>query len=271
MSMPSFPEINPELTREKALEMILASIAMEELALSHIMNAEGEKLQHILSMKETCDKKRPSIDEILCVNQSISNLLDIVSQNQFMLKNKMERVLQSLPCKCSDCNGPNGPQRPPKSHCKSYSSGSTCCCFLSKCSAIFKCTNKCEIWHVGCTLPWNKGNIQGQCIRRDPCNNSKIQICSKGRYMISFIANVSTQLSGQCDIAISIQMHTSQHCLDVFTYKDHILCSDTTITISIGGIIVDACGNNGTPSLCLYLESPDSLTVENSMFTIVEI
>ena len=36
------------MTREEALTMIIASIAMEELALSHILNAEGEKLQYVL-------------------------------------------------------------------------------------------------------------------------------------------------------------------------------------------------------------------------------
>ena len=48
MSMPSFPPNGADLTREEALTMIIASIAMEELALSHIINAEGEKLQYIL-------------------------------------------------------------------------------------------------------------------------------------------------------------------------------------------------------------------------------
>ena len=46
--MPSFPQNGANMTREEALTMIIASIAMEELALSHILNAEGEKLQYIL-------------------------------------------------------------------------------------------------------------------------------------------------------------------------------------------------------------------------------
>ena len=46
MSMPSFPPNGADMTREEALTMIIASIAMEELALSHILNAEGEKLQY---------------------------------------------------------------------------------------------------------------------------------------------------------------------------------------------------------------------------------
>ena len=43
MSMPSFPPNGADMTQEEALTMIIASIAMEELALSHILNAEGEK------------------------------------------------------------------------------------------------------------------------------------------------------------------------------------------------------------------------------------
>lgn len=43
MSMPSFPSNGADMTREDALTMIIASIAMEELALSHILNAEGDR------------------------------------------------------------------------------------------------------------------------------------------------------------------------------------------------------------------------------------
>ena len=48
MSMPNFPTISPAITREDAVNQILSSIAMEELGLSHIINAEGEKLQYVL-------------------------------------------------------------------------------------------------------------------------------------------------------------------------------------------------------------------------------
>ena len=44
MSLPSFPVVNPPIEREDAVNQILSSIAMEELGLSHILNAEGEKL-----------------------------------------------------------------------------------------------------------------------------------------------------------------------------------------------------------------------------------
>ena len=55
MSLPSFPVVNPPIEREDAVNQILSSIAMEELGLSHILNAEGEKLQYIVRSCELID------------------------------------------------------------------------------------------------------------------------------------------------------------------------------------------------------------------------
>mgnify|MGYP001116964740 CR=1 FL=1 len=46
MSMPSFPPNGADMTREEALTMIIASIAMEELALSHRDPARFQALRH---------------------------------------------------------------------------------------------------------------------------------------------------------------------------------------------------------------------------------
>ena len=48
MSLPSFPNVDPPIRREDAVNQILSSIAMEELGLSHILKAVGEKMQYIL-------------------------------------------------------------------------------------------------------------------------------------------------------------------------------------------------------------------------------
>ena len=113
MSMPSFPPNGADLTREEALTMIIASIAMEELALSHIINAEGEKLQYILG---TLPGMKPcaSPQDVLAVNKSVSTLLDVVAQNQMLLKSKLEKVLEVCPLPPP----PPSPPPPPPPPCK---------------------------------------------------------------------------------------------------------------------------------------------------------
>ena len=105
MSMPSFPPNGADMTREDALTMIIASIAMEELALSHILNAEGEKLQYILG---TLPGASPCAcpQDVLAVNKSVAALVEAVTQNQILLKKKLDQVLEFCPL-------PQPPSQPP--------------------------------------------------------------------------------------------------------------------------------------------------------------
>ena len=96
MSMPEFPNSNRDTTQEQALTMILSSIASEEEALSRIINAQSDKLQYILNQASCC-KDSYNIKDILAVNKSVTNLLEMVMQNQMILKSKMEAVLEHLP------------------------------------------------------------------------------------------------------------------------------------------------------------------------------
>ena len=43
MSLPTFPRIDPPLTREGSLNEIISSIAAEELSLSHILLTRNQK------------------------------------------------------------------------------------------------------------------------------------------------------------------------------------------------------------------------------------
>ena len=96
MSMPSFPPNGAGMTREEALTMIIASIAMEELALSHILNAEGEKLQYILeTLLGTNPHNWPQ--NVQTVNKSVAALVEVVTQNQMLLKSRLSQVLEFCP------------------------------------------------------------------------------------------------------------------------------------------------------------------------------
>ena len=104
MSMPSFPPNGADMTREEALTMIIASIAMEELALSHILNAEGEKLQYILDSLPGLNGPPATVSDVLSANESVRSMLETAVQNQLFLKSKMQGALTVSPMQ-----GPTGP------------------------------------------------------------------------------------------------------------------------------------------------------------------
>ena len=107
MSMPSFPNIDPPIQREDAVNQILSSIAMEELGLSHILNAEGEKLQYILGTIPGLSGPPATVSEVLAANESVRGLLETAVQNQLFLKAKMQGALTASPMQ-----GPAGPTGP---------------------------------------------------------------------------------------------------------------------------------------------------------------
>jgi len=94
--MPKFPtDVN--ITRDDAINQILSSIAMEELALSHVLNAEGEKLQYILGTLEGSTPPEPAtIDQVLKANDSVRRLLEAVTYQQMFLKAKMADALEAV-------------------------------------------------------------------------------------------------------------------------------------------------------------------------------
>jgi len=108
MSMPKFPQSCEILTREDAANAILSSIAMEEAALSHILNAEGEKIQHVLEKDSTDTDSQLILD----VNKSVAHLIEVINDAQIILKNKMRLAISILPdCNCQQ--KPPCPDSPP--------------------------------------------------------------------------------------------------------------------------------------------------------------
>ena len=97
MSLPQFPLDPNKMTRDDAINQILSSIAMEELGLSHIINAEGEKLQYVLGTLPDTSVPDATIDDILKVNASVEKMLQTVTQIQIVLLNKMSDALDCNP------------------------------------------------------------------------------------------------------------------------------------------------------------------------------
>ncbi|MFE6707654.1 collagen-like protein [Bacillus thuringiensis] len=108
MSQANLPNITPDITlsRTESLDLIIASIALEELALAHILNAEAEKIQYVLG---TLPGLSPAatISNVLAVNESVNCVLQSATQKQMYLQNKLKSVLQA-----PSLTGPPGPTGP---------------------------------------------------------------------------------------------------------------------------------------------------------------
>jgi hypothetical protein len=94
--MPKFPD-TPDLTLEDSIIQVISSIAMEELALSHILNAEGEKLQYTLGTLSGVNSSAtpPTLDQVLEVNGSVKDMLSTVSMNQMFLLGKLSAAMDA--------------------------------------------------------------------------------------------------------------------------------------------------------------------------------
>ncbi|WP_391204321.1 exosporium glycoprotein BclB-related protein [Psychrobacillus sp. L4] len=95
MSQPNIPNITPNitLTRDDAINLLLASIAMEELGLAHIINAEGEKLQYALGTIPGLTNAA-SLEDILLVNNSVQDTLELAMKKELLLDSKLKQVTQ---------------------------------------------------------------------------------------------------------------------------------------------------------------------------------
>ncbi|TCS93630.1 hypothetical protein [Hazenella coriacea] len=130
MSMPSFKGLVPKnLGRKEAINLLLASIAAEELGLAHIINAEAEKIQFTVGTlhchrhhhdheqdrhehhhrhhhhdcfpdKDNCSCFKeipcPSIKDLLKINRSVEKVLRTVVKKEIILQFKLSEVIELI-------------------------------------------------------------------------------------------------------------------------------------------------------------------------------
>lgn len=90
---------------------VMHSIALEEAGISHILNAEGEKIQKAVAMSD-------NIEQLVCVNESVKRTLTQVTLLEGMLYSKLEALVAGescckktdppcstpeVPCPCHEC------------------------------------------------------------------------------------------------------------------------------------------------------------------------
>lgn len=286
MSMPSFPPNGADLTREEALTMIIASIAMEELALSHILNAEGEKLQYILG---TLPGAKPCAcpQDVLAVNKSVASLLDVVAQNQMLLKGKLEKVLEACPlppppppppCRPKPSPGPppcpadpGDPPCPPQ-HPSSGPLPRPVPCKAPPCekSALQLAGQRDrQMWSPDCRLPWRQRSRSGKDICWDGRAPTQIQLNPGKIYLVQYTLNI-------CALSPSEETSTiflRQSPCGVFTDTLPLCFSLTHGTRTLQHVsVLHPCTNSGCAvDLSLALNAKTPLCVERAVMDIVEL
>ncbi len=166
MSLPNIPNITPIITidREEALTMLLASIALEEMGLAHIINAEGEKIQYVLN---TEINKSVSIQEIQEINQGVERVIRSTTKLQMLLQEKLENIIslihQRPQCSEPPCSCPTEPQGKPDCILTGFGEG----CL----------TNKSDIFYGG--IASVESSVCPSCNQGAP-QSLKYTLCKKG-------------------------------------------------------------------------------------------
>lgn len=268
MSMPSFPPHGADLTREEALTMIIASIAMEELALSHILNAEGEKLQYILG---TLPGTKPCAcpQDVLAVNKSVASLLDVVAQNQMLLKSKLEKVLEACPpparpCppSCGTCP-PCGPGPCPPFH--RPENGTKCALHLAERQPGL-------LWSPGCRLPWRQQSRQGECACWNEHNPTQVRLDTRSAYAVRCTLTVRAMPPAEGEGFIRLR----QTPCGAFTETQPLGFSMGCLvggprTLQYAAVLYPRMGGSGTAELSLVLDARNALCVERASMDVVEL
>lgn len=88
------PVITPGTsTRCQAITDLIGSVALEQTALSHILNAEGEKIQRFVAAAATSA-------ELFAVNASVKSMVNAVSRLEMVLLAKLDLFED---CLCGEC------------------------------------------------------------------------------------------------------------------------------------------------------------------------
>ncbi|XMB85929.1 hypothetical protein RJG79_11075 [Mycoplasmatota bacterium WC44] len=92
MSRPIINKPDSPVDKHQAIADVIESIALEEVGLAHVINAEGEKIQKGVEIACT-------VDELVKVNMSVNQTLKNVSKIQMLLQFKLEEILKYEPKK----------------------------------------------------------------------------------------------------------------------------------------------------------------------------
>lgn len=254
--------------------MIIASTAMEELALSHIVNAEGEKLQYILGTLPGSRKPCANTQEILAVNQSAAALLDTVMQSQMLLKGKLEKALEAggrKPAPEPPCppGRPCEPPCPPDRLCEPPCGGASCC----RANAL-RLISPCEgfSWNNGFLLSWKCQGQQGGGIRLNGENPALVELDPGRIYVLDYTINVRGPYCGDSAGAVFVRFTPCDAFQEILPLYFSVKClGGAPLTLHYSTMLFPQAHPAPCADLSLLLNYEGGLFVEQASLGIYEI
>lgn len=98
MSFPTIPDITPDINikREDAINLLLISIALEEMSMADLIDAEVKKICSVVKN----DENKYNANDLKEINRSVDQTLKDIIKLQMLLQFKLENV-QEIPCSCT--------------------------------------------------------------------------------------------------------------------------------------------------------------------------
>lgn len=90
MGMPHFPNIRHPAPQREIIDRLLETIALEELALAHLINAEAEKLQAVV---EAGIIGPISPEDVRDINLGVKQVLEEAGRKEERLRRKLSLIL----------------------------------------------------------------------------------------------------------------------------------------------------------------------------------
>lgn len=96
MSFPNISDIDPymNITFEDAIHLLLTSIAIEEVSLSKLMDAETGKLLHAV---HACKQKKIALPDVIKLNKSVNHTVKDMLKLHMLLQSKLDQIQDLLP------------------------------------------------------------------------------------------------------------------------------------------------------------------------------
>lgn len=209
MSLPNIPDITPQidLKREDMVNLLLASVALEEIGMGHLLNAEAEKLQKVIQ-PAACGESH--LQNLLQLNESVERTVNALNRMQMLLQAKMENILQLVPPKSSCTHTATGTCTSTHTHTSTCTATGT-----TTGSCTHTSTGTCTSTHTHTSTCTATSTTTGTCTHTSTCTctatstHTHTSTCTATGTRTNTSMTTSTHTSTRTHTSTVTQTHTS--------------------------------------------------------------